>query len=471
MALVFFRSMAVWAFVPWLRFLDKRLPGGRALQAEPVAATQPNTEEYMPTARHLRMTLFLLATVLLSACGAEEPAGPALPEVSYITVATQSVTLTTELSGRTSAYTVSEVRPQVSGIIQERLFTEGADVKQGDVLYQIDPALYQAAYDNAKATLEKAEANEVAASLLAERYQKVVKVNAVSKQEYDNAVAAHGQAKAEVSAARAALDTAAINLQYTRVTAPVSGRIGRSTVTPGALVTQNQPAALATVQQLDPMYVDVTQSSAELLRLKRAYRAGQLKSSGDDALNATLLLEDGTPYMQRVPKKDENGQPAQGPDGQPQYELAPVVGSLKFSEVTVEQSTGVVTIRAVFPNPENTLLPGMYVRAILEEGVKDNAVLIPQKAIVRNNRGLPTARVLTKNATMEGSSDVYNANTVILTIDRPIGPNWLVTDGLKEGDLLLVDGIQKVQAGKPVRAVPAKTPESGQPSSAAQSAQ
>ncbi|MDL2279222.1 efflux RND transporter periplasmic adaptor subunit [Desulfovibrio sp. OttesenSCG-928-G11] len=401
----------------------------------------------------------LLTLALLSGCGESEQAAQSLPEVSYITVDTRSVTLTTELSGRTSSFTVSEVRPQVSGIIQQRLFTEGADVKQGEVLYQIDPALYQAAYDNAKATLEKAEANEVAARLLAERYEKVVKVNAVSKQEYDNAVAAHGQARAEVSAAKAALDTAAINLNYTRVTSPVSGRIGRSTVTPGALVTQNQAEALATVQQLDPMYVDVTQSSSELLRLKRDYVSGRLKSSGEGALRATLLLEDGSLYKQRGHKKDpRSGEPLFNEDGSPIYEPVPVTGLLKFSEVTVEQSTGVVTIRAVFPNPDNTLLPGMYVRAILEEGVKDNAVLIPQKAVVRNNRGLPTARVLSKNATLENQPDVYNCSTVILTIDRPIGSEWLVTDGLKKGDLLLVDGIQKVLAGKPVKAVPADAP-------------
>jgi membrane fusion protein (multidrug efflux system) len=391
-------------------------------------------------------------------CGETEQLHQNLASVTYLRVDTSTVTLSTELSGRTTPFTISEVRPQVSGIIQERLFVEGSDVTQGQVLYQIDPALYQAAFDNAKATLEKAEANEKAAGLLAGRYEKVVKVNAVSKQEYDNAVAAWGQAKAEVSAARAALDTAAINLNYTRVTSPVSGRIGRSSITPGALVTQNQPDPLATVQQLDPMYVDVTQSSSELLRLKRAYESGQLKSSGEDALRATLLLEDGTPYMTRAPKKDPaTGQTLLNEGGQPLYEMAPVAGLLKFSEVTVEQSTGVVTIRAVFPNPDNTLLPGMYVRAILEEGVKEDAVLIPQKAVVRNNRGLPTVKLLSKNATLENTPGVYNVNTVVLEIDRPMGQDWLVGGGLKKGDLLLIDGIQKVQAGKPVLAEPLKT--------------
>ncbi|MDR0339459.1 MAG: efflux RND transporter periplasmic adaptor subunit, partial [Desulfovibrio sp.] len=340
------------------------------------------------------------------------------------------------------------------------LFTEGADVKKGDVLYQIDPDIYQAAVDNARATLEKAEANAVAAKLLADRLERVVKVNAVSKQDYDNAIAAHGQAVAEVSAAKAALDTATINLDYTRITSPVSGRIGRSTVTPGALVTQNQAEPLATVQQLDPMYVDVTQSSVDLLRLKRAFGSGRLKSSGEGAMQATLRLEDGSPYMQRIPEKDPaTGEILKNADGRPQYVSTPVVGFLKFSEVTVEQSTGVVTIRAIFPNPDTTLLPGMYVRAILEEGVTDNAMLIPQKAVLRNNRGLPVVRVLSKNATIENQDGVYNVTASVLDIDRAIGNHWLVTGGIKQGDLLVIDGIQKIQAGKPVRAVPADAPE------------
>jgi membrane fusion protein (multidrug efflux system) len=325
------------------------------------------------------------------------------------------------------------------------------------VLYQIDPALYQAAFDNARATLQKAEANEVAAKLLAERYQQVVRVNAVSKQEYDNAVAAHGQALAEVAAAKAALDAATINLDYTRVTSPVSGRIGRSTVTPGALVTQNQPAPLATVQQLDPMYVDVTQSSADLLRLHRAFASGALKSSGQGAMQATLKLEDGTLYTARAPKKD-SGAVAQEGSGAIEYETPPVIGSLKFSEVTVEQSTGVVTIRAVFPNPEGILLPGMYVRAILEEGVSEKAVLIPQKTVIRNNRGLPVVQVLSPDETDAKQDGVYRAEARILTIDRSIDNQWLVTGGLTEGELIVLEGLMQIQAGKPVKGVPEEKP-------------
>lgn len=402
----------------------------------------------------LHLLLFLVAALALPGCEDSKTPPSRLASVSYMKAESRPVTLTTELSGRTSAFMVSEVRPQVGGIIQERLFVEGSDVKEGDVLYQIDPAIYQAAFDNAKATLMRAEANEVAAKLLAERYQQVVRVSAVSKQEYDNAVASYGQAKADVAAARAALDSARINLDYTKVTAPVSGRIGRSTVTPGALVTQNQPTALATVQQLDPMYVDVTQSSSELLRLRRAFSSGALKSSGDTAMQVTLKLEDGTTYMRRVPKTDASGQTVKDTDGTIQYELKPVIGTLKFSEVTVEQSTGAVTIRAVFPNPEGTLLPGMYVRAILEEGVSEKAILIPQKTVVRNNRGLPVIQKLTKNATIQEQEGVYNVTPQVITIDRSIGNDWLVTGGLKEGDLVMLEGLMRVRPGTPVTGTP-----------------
>lgn len=402
----------------------------------------------------LRLFLFLAAFLPLAGCERAKAPQAVLPSVSYMEVKTQALTLTTELPGRTSAYMIAEVRPQVSGIIQERLFVEGSDVKEGDVLYQIDPALYQAAYDNAKAALLRAEANEVAARLLAERYRKVVGVSAVSKQEYDNAVAAYGQASADVAAARAALDSARINLEYTRVTAPVSGRIGRSAVTPGALVIQNQSTPLATVQQLDPMYVDVTQSSVELLRLRRAFKSGQLRSSGETAMQATLKLEDGTTYMRRVPKSDSGGEKtAKGADGGAQPATEPVIGLLKFSEVTVEQSTGAVTIRAMFPNPEGILLPGMYVRAVLEEGVSENAILIPQKAVVRNNRGLPLVQKLTKNATIQNQEGVYNITPQAITVDRPIDNQWLVTDGLEAGDLIMLEGLMRVRPGMAVKGV------------------
>ena len=396
------------------------------------------------------------AALFLTGCGEKPAPKPALPTVTYLRVRAEPVLLTSELPGRTAAFMVSEVRPQVSGIIQQRLFVEGSDVEEGEILYQIDPSLYEAAFDRAKATLRKAEANEVAAGLLAERYRQVVKVSAVSKQEYDNAVAAHGQALAEVAAARAALDTARINLDYTRLTSPVSGRIGRSTVTPGALVTQNQPAALATVQRLDPIYVDVTQSSADLLRLRRAFASGALKSSGEGAMQATLKLEDGTLYTQRAPKKDPaTGELLRDANGELLYDAAPVIGSLKFSEVTVEQSTGVVTIRAVFPNPEGILLPGMYVHAILEEGISEKAILIPQKAVIRNNRGLPVVQVLSRDdAPTEKQSGVYLAEARILTIDRSIDRQWLVTDGLKEGELVVTEGLMKIRVGTPVKGEP-----------------
>jgi membrane fusion protein (multidrug efflux system) len=407
------------------------------------------------------------ASLLLAACGSEK-APENIPTVTFMQVSPKSVTLTSELPGRTSAYTVAEVRPQVNGIILERLFVEGSDVKQGDVLYRIDPALYKAAYDNARATLMKVEANAVAAKLLAERYRQVVRVNAVSKQEYDNAVAAYGQAQAEVAAAKAALDTAAINLEYTRVTAPVSGRIGRSAVTSGALVTQNQPNALATVQRLDPMYVDVTQSSTEMLRLKKALSSGELKSSGEGALKATLILEDGAPYQQRVPRKDPvSGQEMKDEAGNPVFVLEPVVGSLKFSEVTVEQSTGAVTIRAVFPNPDGLLLPGMYVRTILEEGVNDRAVLLPQKTVIRDSRGRPVVQILTKNATIRDQEGVYNAVPRILEIDRSIGNDWLVTGGLKEGDRVVLEGLQKIRAGQAVKGTPEQSSAKAAPGAAA----
>lgn len=408
--------------------------------------------------RLLLLAVLLPAALLFSACEDAKAPPRGLAHVSSMKIEARPATLTTELPGRTSAFMVSEVRPQVSGIIQERLFVEGSDVTEGDILYRIDPAIYQAAFDNASAALMRAEANAVAAKLLAERYRQVVRVSAVSKQEYDNAVAAYGQAQADVASAKAALDSARINLEYTRVTAPVSGRIGRSMVTPGALVTQNQPSPLATVQQLDPMYVDVTQSSAELLRLRRAFTSGALKSSGETAMQATLKLEDGTPYMQRVPKKGPDGAVLTEADGTPQYEMQPVIGALKFSDVTVEQSTGAVTIRAVFPNPEGTLLPGMYVRAVVEEGVSEKAILIPQKTVVRNNRGTPMVQKLTKNATIQNQEGLYNVSPQALTVDRSVGNQWLVTGGLKEGDLIILEGLMSVRPGVPVMAAPEKSP-------------
>ncbi|MES9994721.1 efflux RND transporter periplasmic adaptor subunit [Desulfovibrio aminophilus] len=349
------------------------------------------------------------------------PKGQApLPQVGIVELTPQAVSLTTTLAGRTSPYLIAEVRPQVGGIIQKRLFTEGADVKAGDTLYQIDPATYQAAFDSAKAALARSEANAIPAKLRAERYTQLVTVNAVSRQDYDDAVALDKQAEALVEVDKAALATARINLGYTRVTSPISGRIGRSAVTPGALVTASQGTALSTVQQLDPIYVDVTQSSAELLRLKRDLAEGRLRSAGENQAVVKLLLEDGTPY--------------------------PREGRLEFSDVTVDQSTGAITLRAVFPNPSAELLPGMFVRAVLEEGVSEQAILAPQQGVTRNFKGEATALVLAPDGTVEQR---------IVQVDRAMGDKWLVRSGLNAGDRLIVDGLQKVRPG--MKAQPAPT--------------
>lgn len=369
----------------------------------------------------------LAGSLVAAGCGKQNAAAgkaPAMvPEVGVIVVQPQRVALTTELAGRTSAHLVAEVRPQVGGIIQNRLFTEGADVKAGEVLYQIDPASYQAACNSAKAALAKAEANLVPARLKAERYQELVTINAVSQQDYDDASAALKQAEADVEAGKAALETARINLAYTKVTAPISGRIGRSSVTNGALVTASQPAALATIQQLSSMYVDVTQSSAELLRLKQNLASGLLKSNGPAQARVKLLLEDGSPY--------------------------PLPGTLKFSEVTVDQSTGSITLRAIFPNPKQTLLPGMFVRAILEEGISEQAILVPQRGVTRNPAGNAMVMVVGAEEKVEPR---------IIKVVRTVGDSWLVSEGLKAGDRVILEGLQKARPGTPVRAVPFGSP-------------
>ncbi|KAG0772902.1 hypothetical protein G6F22_015342 [Rhizopus arrhizus] len=295
------------------------------------------------------------SALTLAACGKKQDAPQAgQPQVSVVTLTTQPVSLTTELPGRTSAFRVAEVRPQVNGIVQKRLFTEGGEVKAGEQLYQIDPALYQASVDSQKAALARAQAQQKTAALLAERYKPLVATRAVSQQTYDNAVASRDQAAADVLSAKAALDTARINLVYTKVLSPIDGIIGRSSVTEGALVTANQTGALAAVQQIDPIYVDVTQSSVQLLRLQDALASGQLKKAdGEQAALVTLTLEDGSQYKQ--------------------------TGKLQFSEVTVDQGTGSITLRAVFPNPDRRLLPGMFVRARLADGVAADGLLVPQR--------------------------------------------------------------------------------------------
>jgi membrane fusion protein (multidrug efflux system) len=391
-------------------------------------------------ARYRSFLLGGLLIFLFAACDGGPARQDQLPQVSYMVIVPQKepLILKTELPGRTAACNISEVRPQITGIIQDRLFEQGDLVTQGQPLYQIDTALYAAAVDSADAALQKARANAQAAGLLAARYRRIVGSSAVSKQEYDNAVAAKAQADAEVAFAKAALDTARINLGYTTIRAPISGHIGRSSVTSGALVTQNQPAALATIQQLDPIYVDLSQSSTEILRLRRAYASGLLRSSGENAAKVKLLLPDGTLYA------------APGPDGA----LVPIEGNLLFSEVSVDPGTGSVALRAEFPNVEGILLPGMFVRAIVEEGAREGAILIPQKTVTRDNRGRPTVNKLVRNATLGDQEGVFNLEPAVLTLSKNVGNDkWLVLDGLKEGDAILVDGLLKIQRGKPVRGV------------------
>ncbi|MCE3263050.1 MAG: hemolysin [Pseudoduganella sp.] len=368
------------------------------------------------------------AAVLLAGCGGK-PAGPAqggaqpAPEVAVFTVAPQTLAMSTELPGRTAAFQVAEVRPQVGGLIQKRLFTEGADVKLGAQLYQIDAATYQAAFNSARANLAKAKANLAAAGPKVARYKELVAIEGVSRQDYDDAVAAHEQAKAEVEAAQAAVDSARINVEYTKVAAPISGRISRSNVTPGALVTAGQATALTTVQQLDPIYVDVTQSSEELLRLKREMDSGSLKKANGQA-TVTLLLSDGSKYA--------------------------LPGKLQFSDVSVDPGTGNVTLRALFPNPKHDLLPGMFVRAVVETGVSEQAIAVPQMGVTRNPKGEATALVLNKEGKVEQR---------VLQTGGTIGGQWLVKSGLQAGDRVIVEGLQKVKPGSP--AVVAKAASTG----------
>jgi membrane fusion protein (multidrug efflux system) len=372
--------------------------------------------------RLMAATLLLAAGLTTAACGNKPAPKPQMgpPEVGVIEVKQQRVALTTELSGRTSANLMAEVRPQVGGIIKKRLFTEGSDVKAGQVLYQIDPASYEAAFASAKATQARAEATLNSTRLKAERYQELVKIKAVSQQDNDDAQAAFKQSEADVAVARAAVETARINLAYTRITAPISGRIGRSTVTEGALVTTNQATALATIQNLGTMYVDVTQSSADLIKLKRNLAAGVMKRDNAVAqAHVSLLLEDGSKYSH--------------------------TGTLKFSEVTVDQSTGSITLRAVFPNPKQLLLPGMFVRAVLEEGVDEQAMLVPQRGVSRNPNGDAMVMVVGAEEKVEPR---------IIKVIRTVGENWLVGEGLKPGDRVILEGIQKARPGTPVKAVP-----------------
>jgi membrane fusion protein (multidrug efflux system) len=351
---------------------------------------------------------------------AATPPPPPVPEVAAVTVQPQKVELTTELPGRTSAYLVAEIRPQINGLIQKRLFTEGSDVKAGEVLYQIDPAPFQAALHSAQAALGRSQANLPSIRSRVERYQGLLADKAVSQQDYDDAAGALNLAEADTQYWKATVETAQINLGYTRVTAPISGRIGRSTVTDGALVTAYQPMALSTIQQLDPIYVDVPQSTTELLRLNRRLADGRLNREGTGQNKAKLLLEDGTAY--------------------------PLEGTLQFRDVTVDPTTGSFILRIVFPNPQGVLLPGMFVRAVVKEGVHDQALLIPQQAVSRDPKGNPVALIV-------GPEEKVQQRTLVL--DRTIGDQWLVSSGLTSGDRVIVEGMQKVRPGAAVKVAPA----------------
>jgi membrane fusion protein (multidrug efflux system) len=376
------------------------------------------------------MALAALAGLLLvGGCerghGQQAPPTP-VPEVATVTLSPRQVELTTELPGRTSPYLVSEIRPQVNGIIQKRQFREGSDVKAGQLLYQIDPAPFQVAHDSAKASLGKAQANLPSVRSRAERYKELLVDKAVSRQDYDDAAAVVGQVLAEIEYWKTAVEGARINLGYTRVTAPISGRIGRSNVTDGALVTAYQPTWLATIQQLDPIYVDVTQSSAELLRLKRNLEAGRLSADGENGKKVRLLLEDGTPY--------------------------PLEGTLQFRDVTVDPATGSFTLRIVVPNPENLLLPGMFVRAVVQEGIAEQAILVPQQGVSRNPKGEPVALIVDEAGTVQQR---------MLTLNRALGDQWLISAGLASGERVIVEGMLNVRPGAAVKAVPLPSPKAG----------
>ncbi len=362
------------------------------------------------------------AGLLLAGCERRQQASavpPSTPEVVTVTVQPQKVVLNVELPGRTAPYLVAEIRPQVNGLIQKRLFTEGSDVQAGQVLYQIDPAPFQATLDNAQAALNRSQASLPSIRSRVERYKDLLADKAVSQQEYDDAASALNQSEADVVFWKATVETARINLGYTRVTAPISGRIGRSSVTDGALVTAYQPAALATIQQLDPIYVDVPQSTTELLRLKRRLEDGRLNQDGTSSKQVSLILDDGTKYSSQ--------------------------GTFQFRDVTVDPTTGSVIVRVVFPNPEGVLLPGMFVRAVVQEGINEQAILIPQQAVARDTKGNPTAMIVDAEE---------KAQQRVLTLDnRAFGDQWLVLSGLAPGDRIIVEGLQKVRPGATVKVI------------------
>ncbi len=356
--------------------------------------------------------------LMVAGCNEQKSAqnnAPAVkPEVSAMALHPQSVAITAELPGRTSAYLTADVRPQVGGIIRSRNFKEGSEVKQGDILYEIDPSAYQASYDSAAAALQKAEGAIPSAQAKLDRYKGLSQQAAVSQQDFDDANSTFLQAKADVASAKASLETARINLDYTKIRAPIDGRVDASTVTVGALVTADQTTALTTINKLDPMNVDVTQSSTNLLKFRRAVDEGRLKTNGDNVA-VHLTLEDGSTYKQ--------------------------TGKFQFANATVAETVGTISVRVIFTNPDRTLLPGMYVRASIEEGVAPNSFLVPQRAVTRNTKGEPTAMFV-------GPDGKVQART--LMVQRSIGNSWLVSEGLKDGDRVIIEGGQRVKDGQDV---------------------
>ncbi|MGI4861322.1 MAG: efflux RND transporter periplasmic adaptor subunit [Janthinobacterium lividum] len=352
--------------------------------------------------------------------GAPANAAPAnaapATEVGVLVVTPQKIVERTELPGRLSAFDVADVRPQISGIVQKRLFTEGAEVAAGQPLYQIDSAMYRAAYDQARGVLAKAQGVLANAKAKSGRYEELIKIKAISKQDQDDALAAVTEDQGDLIADQAALETARINLSYTRITSPIAGRIGKSSVTTGALVTADQTSALATVQSIDRMYLDVSRPSADWLKLRREFAAGRLKRVGKDGASVNLVMEDGSAY--------------------------PQAGTLAFSDITVDPTTGSVTLRVIVPNPEHNLLPGMFVRAELDEGVNDTAMLVPQLAVARSPDGGASAWVVAVDG---------KAHLVPVKADTPFGDQWIVTAGLKSGDRVVISGASQLQDGAPVK--------------------
>ncbi|WP_051074164.1 efflux RND transporter periplasmic adaptor subunit [Rhizobium freirei] len=394
----------------------------RKLASSTSALVYPAVSTRLPFTRSALIVAAAAAAMLLAGCNEQKAAqnnAPAVKtEVSAMALHPQSVAITAELPGRTSAYLVAEVRPQVGGIIRNRNFKEGSEVKEGDVLYEIDPASYQASYDSAAAALQKAQGAVPSAQSKVDRYKSLTAQDAVSKQNLDDAISTLAQANADVASAKATLETARINLDYTKMRAPIGGRVDASTVTVGALVTADQTTALTTIRKLDPINVDVTQSSTNLLEFRRAVADGRLKTSGDN-VSVHLTLEDGSQYKE--------------------------TGTLQFAESSVAETVGTITVRAVFPNPDRVLLPGMYVRATIQEGIAESSFLVPQRAVFRNTKGEPTAMFVTAENKVQQR---------VLKVQRSIGNSWLVNEGVKDSDRVIVEGSQRVRDGQEVTVSP-----------------